>query len=296
MIEMIYQIHKDYRTAIDVLSEQIEALTEEVTTLKNTSPRPDTPTPILFPLPVTAPERAAAPDSRPVALPTTTPHKSWATEARKGSKEKTAMAARAANAPAKSTTNNRARPKKGLTAREHRLVVKREGGPLPPTVLYLRDDINLALAATYVLTVSLPGNTVTLTTMESVKATSLNTKVGTFLHLIPGTVSIYLDTGVSHVVVPGIPTSKSLAEIVNELTTYNTGLSLTTQPRWLTTDNASAGKPASTVLISVTGPRASDYVGKRLAAFSSTYRTERRLRFNSHTQCSKCQGDGHHSN
>jgi len=29
MIEMIYQIHKDYRSAIDALSEQIEALTEE---------------------------------------------------------------------------------------------------------------------------------------------------------------------------------------------------------------------------------------------------------------------------
>jgi len=55
MIEMIYQIHKDYRTAIDALSEQIEALTEEASTLKNATPRPDTPTPIPFPLPVTAP-------------------------------------------------------------------------------------------------------------------------------------------------------------------------------------------------------------------------------------------------
>jgi len=75
MIEMIYQIHKDYRTAIDALSEQIKALTEEVSTLKNATPRPDTPTPIPFPLLVTAPERATAPDSRPVALPTAAPHK-----------------------------------------------------------------------------------------------------------------------------------------------------------------------------------------------------------------------------
>ena len=75
-MEMIYQIHKDYRTAIDALSEQIEALTEEVSTFKNATPRPDTPTPIPFPLQVTAPQRTAAPDCHPVALPTAAPHKS----------------------------------------------------------------------------------------------------------------------------------------------------------------------------------------------------------------------------
>ena len=238
MIKMMYQIHKDYRTAIDALSEQIEALTEEVSTLKNAPARPDTPTTIPFPLPATAPEPSAVPDSRPVALPRAAPHKSSATVARKSRKEKTTMAARAANAPAKSTTNNRPHLKKGLTTRERRLIVKREGGPLPTTALDLRDDINLALVATYVQTVFLRGNTVTLTTMESVKATSLNMKVGTFLHLIPGTVSVDLDTHVSHILVHGIPTSKSLAEIANELTTFHSGLSLTSQPRWLTTDDA----------------------------------------------------------
>ena len=176
------------------------------------------------------------------------------------------------------------------------LVAKGEGGPLPTTALDLRDDINLVLPATYVQTVSLRGNTVTLTTMESIKATSLNSKVGTFLHLIQGTVSVHLDTPVSHLLVHGIPTPKSLVEIANELTPFKTGLSLTSQPRWLTTDDARAGKTASTVVISITGPRASDYVGRHLAAFSSTYRTERRLRFNSHTLCSKWQGYGHHSN
>jgi len=132
--------------------------------------------------------------------------------------------------------------------------------------------------------------------MESIKATSLNSKVRTFFHLIPGMVSVHLDTPVSHVLVHGIPTSKSLAEIATELTTFNTGLSLTGQPRWLTTDDARAGKSAFTVVISITGPRASDYVGKRLAAFSSTYRTKRRLRFNSRTQCSNFHGYGHYNN
>ena len=89
MIEMIYQIHNDYRTAIDALSEQIEALTEELSTFKNPTPWPDTPTPLPFPIPVTAPEQAAAPDSHPVALPSAALHKSWATVARKGRKENT---------------------------------------------------------------------------------------------------------------------------------------------------------------------------------------------------------------
>ena len=258
MIEMIYQIHKDYRTAIDALSEQIAALTQVVSTVKSATPRPDTPTTIPFLLPVTAPEQAAAPDSRPIPLPTAAPHKTWATVARKGRKEKTTMAARAANAPTRSTTNNRPQLKKGLTARERCLVIKHEGGTLPTTGLDLRDDINLALAATYVQTVSLRGNTVTLTTMESIKATLLDSKVGTFLHLLPGTVSVHLDTPVLHVLVHGIPTSKSLAEIANELTTFNTGLSFTSQPRWLTTEDARAGKTASTVVINITGPRASD--------------------------------------
>jgi len=272
MLEMICQIHKDYRTAIDALSQQIEALTKEVSTLKDATPRPDTPTPIPFTLPATAPPRHSAPDTHPLTLPSAAPPKSWATVARKGRKEKCTMAARAAQA-LKPTTNNRPQLNKGLTARECRLVIKREGEPLLTSALDLRDDINLALAATYLKTVSIRGNTVTLTTMESIKATSLNSKVGSFLHLIPGTVSVPLDTPVSHVLVPGIPTSKSLVEIATELTTFNTGLSLTGQPRWLTTDDARAGKSASTVVITITGPMASDYVGKRLAAFSSTYRT-----------------------
>jgi len=260
MIEMIYQIHKDYRTAIDALSELIEALTEEVSTLKDATPRPDTPTPIPFTLPATAPPRPSTHDTHPLTLPAAAPPKSWATVARKGRKEKTTMAARAAQAR-KPTTNNRPQLKKGLTARERRLVIKRKGEPLPTSALDLRDDINLALAATYVQSVSIRGNTVTLTTMESIKATSLNSKVGLFLHLIPGTVSVLLDTPVSHVLVHGIPTSKSLVEIAAELTTFNTGLSLTGQPGWLTTDDARGGKSASTVVITITGPRASDYVG-----------------------------------
>ena len=185
-------------------------------------------------------------------------------------------AQRRASAPTKSQ-----HPKKAITARSRRLIIKREGGPLTKTALELRDEINQALASTYVQTVAIKGNTVTLTTMESIRATSLNSRVGTFLHLIPGTLSVHLDTPVTQLLVHGLPTSSMLDTIASELTTFNTGLPLTGQPRWLTTDESRAGKAVSTIVISVTGPRAPDFVGKRLAAFSSTFRTERRLRFNS---------------
>jgi len=106
MIEMSYQIHKDYKTAIDALSEQIDALTEEVSTLKNATRQPETPTPIPFPLPTVVPKRATAPDNHPLTLPTGAPPRSWATVARKGRKEKTTMAAKAAHAPTKPNTIN----------------------------------------------------------------------------------------------------------------------------------------------------------------------------------------------
>jgi len=73
LIEMIYQIHKDYRRAIDALSEQIEALTEEVSTLKDTTPRPDTPTPIPFTIPATAPSGPSTPETNPLTLPGAAP-------------------------------------------------------------------------------------------------------------------------------------------------------------------------------------------------------------------------------
>ena len=185
--------------------------------------------------------------------------------------------------------------RKSLTARERRLIIKHEGAPLNTTALALRDDINQALSGTYVQTITIRGNTLTLTTMESIRATSLNSGVGTFLHLIPGTTTVCLDTPTTQLLVHGIPTDNTLATIATELTTFNTGLALTEQPRWLTSDAARDSKSASTVVITVTGARAPDFVGKRLAAFSSTFRMERLLRFNSLTQCSNCHGFCHHS-
>lgn len=105
-------------------------------------------------------------------------------------------------------------------------------------MLQLWDDINQALAGVYIQTVSLKGDTVTLTTMESTRATFVSSKVDSFLHLIPGTTSVHLDMPITHLLVHGIPTSHSLATIATELITFNPGLALTAQPRWLTTESA----------------------------------------------------------
>lgn len=132
--------------------------------------------------------------------------------------------------------------------------------------------------------------------MDTVKATSLSGKVTQFLHLVPGTTNVQLDTPTAQLVVHGLPTDCSLGTIGQELTTFNTGLALSCPPRWLTTDDRRALKKASSVVITITGPKAQDIAAlPRLSAFSTTFRVERRLRFNQFTQCSVCQSFGHHT-
>src|SRR5205807_692929 len=227
--------------------------------------------------------------------PAAAPGPSWATVARRGRKKAPQQPKPSPTLASNPTQPKSAPPMKGITMRERRLVIKRDNSPLATTAVELRDSINKALSATYVQTISLEGGNVTITTRESVKATTLNSKVSAFLHLIPGTTTVHLDSPATQLLVHGIPTTHSLANIATELTTFNTGLALTQQPRWLTSDDSRTNNAASTVVISITGPKAPLFVGKRLAAFSSTYRTERRLRFNSFTQCSNCHSFGHHS-
>jgi hypothetical protein len=181
--------------------------------------------------------------------------------------------------------------------RERRLIIKRDGTPLTTSNIAIRDSINAALQATLIQRVECNvANDLLITTMDNVKATSLNTKISQFLHLVPGTTTVQLDSPSAQLLVHGIPTSYSLADIGKELTTYNTGLALAQQPRWLSTEQQRVGKKASTVVITTTGPKAQEFaLLSRLSAFSSTYRLERRLRFGPHTQCSNCQQFGHHT-
>ena len=132
--------------------------------------------------------------------------------------------------------------------------------------------------------------------METIRAIFHHSRVSSFIHLILGTISVHLDTPVAHLLVHGIPTSHAQASIATALTTFNPGLALTTQPRWLTSETSRAGKSASTLAITITGPKAPEPVGKRLVTFSTTYRTERALCFNSATQCANCHGFSHHNN
>ena len=161
----------------------------------------------------------------------------------------------------------------------------------------IRDSINQALQATAIQrVVTRPSGDLILITMDTVKATSLSSKVSQFLHLIPGTTTVQLDDPSAQLLVHGIPTSYSLADIGRELTTFNSGLALSQQPRWLTSDERRASKTTSSVVITVTGPKAQDFASlNRLSAFSTTYKLERHLRFNQFTQCSNCQRFGHHT-
>ena len=163
------------------------------------------------------------------------PPSTWAQVARKGKKKNATPSAKPtpAVAPA-STTPETPSPKKGLTLRERRLIVKRDGTPLTTPLVAIRDSINSALNAVIIQRVECnPSNDLLFTTMETVRATSLNSKISQFLHLIPGTTTVHLDSPTAQLLVHGIPTSHSLADIGKELTTYNTGLALAQQPRWL---------------------------------------------------------------
>jgi hypothetical protein len=69
--------------------------------------------------------------------------------------------------------------------------------------------------------------------------------------------------------VHGIPASYTLTDIGRELTSLNTGLALAQQPRWLTSDEKRAGKEASTIVITASGPKAQDLAQQsRLSAVS----------------------------
>jgi hypothetical protein len=122
--------------------------------------------------------------------------------------------------------------KKGLTLRARRLMIKRDGHPLTTFVIAIRNSINAALNATLIQHLECnPENHLMFTTMDTVKVTSLNSKISQFLHLIPGVTTVHLAFPSAQLLVHGIPTSYALADIGRELTTFDTGLALAQQPR-----------------------------------------------------------------
>ena len=196
------------------------------------------------------PDAAAAippPPPPPPPPPAPTPAPStWAQVAKRGRKKNSQPSAKPAPAAATPQTTPKApSPKKGLTLRERRLLIKRDGSALTTSIIAIRDNINAALQATLIQRVECnSANDMPITTMDTVNATSLNSKISQFLHLIHGTTTIQLDSPSAQLLVHGIPTSYSLADIGNELTTYNTGLALAQQPRWLRPEEQRVGKKA----------------------------------------------------
>ncbi|RPA90486.1 hypothetical protein L873DRAFT_1795447 [Choiromyces venosus 120613-1] len=265
--KMLEIIHNDYRYSITALKRHIDTLGDELDELwQQTPPPPDQSTTTTAP-PAThivlestsCPAQAQPPLSAPT--PTAVGAPSWVVVVRRGKKKApgTSMPAPAAkptppaNAPA---------PKKGITMIERRLVIKRDGFPLNPTTMELRDAINRVLSSNDILTVSLTNANITITTMESVRVTSLNSKASAFLHLIPGVTTVHLDKPDTQLLVHGLPTTHSLATIMMELTTFNSGLAPTQQPRWLTVDASCADKNTSAMVITITSPQAPLFIGK----------------------------------
>jgi hypothetical protein len=127
--------------------------------------------------------------------------------------------------------------RKGLTLRERRLLIRRDSSPLTTSFMAIKHSINTAFNATLIQRVECnPVNYMIFTTMERVKATSLNSKISQFLHLMPGGTTVHLDSASAQLLVHGIPTFYALADIGRELTTFNTGLALAQQPRGITID------------------------------------------------------------
>ena len=140
-----------------------------------------------------------------------------------------------------------------ITHRERRPLIRRDGTPLTSSTVAIRDSINTALQATlHQRVVCRPDKNLTLITMERVKAASLSNKVSSFLHLIPGTTTVSLGFPTVQSLVHGLPTDRSLPDIAQELTTFNTGLALSRLPRWLTPDDRRASKHNSTVVLTLT--------------------------------------------
>ena len=84
---------------------------------------------------------------------------------------------------------------KEITHKERPLLIKRDGTPRTSSTVAIRDSINTALQATLIQpVVCRPDNNLTLITMEMVKAASLSNMVCSFLHPIPGTTTVRLDS------------------------------------------------------------------------------------------------------
>jgi hypothetical protein len=166
--------------------------------------------------------------------------------------------------------------KKGHTLSERRLMIRRDGSLLITLVIAIRDSINSAINATLIqcLECNLL-NDLIFTTMDTVKVTLLNSKIPQFLDNIPDITINYLDSPSAQLLLQGIPSSYSFTDIGKVLTTFNTGLALLQQLRWLIQHVTRGEMLACTIVITATGPKEKQFLQQScLSAFSSTFRLE----------------------
>jgi hypothetical protein len=331
---ILAKLEKKHTDTISSLVEIVRNLQIELVSLKSQVAALDSVVDVVMPEPPSAPAAAPPPAPKapqqpppppPPAPPAAAP--SWATVTRRARKKKTATIQTAAgvvplfhvntnrnietypqylarmNASAPKASPPKKQQPTTIPLRPRRLLVKRDGTELTSTPMQLRDALNKVLGFTAILSAQISrgssgactGN-VSLTLMENLLATKLYAKVGEHLNTIPGALSLHLDSPIVQMVVHGIPTSLPLELLQQELTTYNSGLTLATVPRWLTKPDQRKEKKASSVVIALSGNRAQEVAARpRLFAFSATLRCERKLRFGPSTQCANCQLFGHHT-
>ncbi|KAG0134398.1 hypothetical protein HOY82DRAFT_602699 [Tuber indicum] len=148
------------------------------------------------------------------------------------------------------------------------------GRYLTATTMELLDSINNVLSTTLLQKVSLRGDNVKTTTMENVKAMTLNTRVSAIIPLIQDITLGYFNISVTQVIVYYLPTTQSLANVAMELTNFHAGLNLTFEHCWLPSDNTRCHKLASFIVISITSLKAALFVTQRSAPFSTIFTTE----------------------
>jgi hypothetical protein len=151
VLGFLTEMRKEYTELTNNLCAQISALNDEIQVLKLAATEaPPSPTPTPKPE-STSPLHPSPPSSKP---PPAVPAPTWATVAKRAKKKKNPSSpnALATTAPARTPHNkpSSTQEKKTPTLRERRLLIKRDGSPLPTSTISLRDQINTALSYTFV--------------------------------------------------------------------------------------------------------------------------------------------------
>lgn len=206
------------------------------------------------------------------------------------------------------TPKTRALKPEKTSDKSHRLILVRSV-PIPPdfSPLALRNAFNQAFANKGVkgpvvntVTKTLSQNLVVSTTSQF-SADFLLEKESIWKHLIPFQ-SAKKDETWHKVVLHGIPTADfnvphGMELVIEEIKTFNKGLTPVGTPYWLTTPDKRANQRAGSVVVAfATANEASQAIRNRVYIAGISVRVEKLHSTAATTQCSNCQGFGHLEN